>query len=92
MGGPSFSSNWFVFYNITRHVQNAIEKEHAKIITCMKIIYFTINNDHSIISFESECQFLKILNTLDMHVNDEYGSYTPQCQLHWNFYGFYRSI
>ena len=54
-----------VFF-IIHHVQNAIEKEHAKnwIIICLKILYS--NNDFNNIRFDRECQFLQILNTFDM--------------------------
>ena len=61
-----------------RYVDNMINKEYARIITCMKILYFTIQNDRSILSYEDTCQLLRDLHTPEMRVNDDYGAYTSK--------------
>ena len=61
---------------IDRHVDNMINREYATIITCMKILYFTIKNDMSILSYEYTCQLLRDPHTPEMHVNDDYGTNT----------------
>ena len=74
----SFKFLQLVWFFIIHHVQNAIEKEHAKnwIIICLQILYF--NNDFNSIRFDRECQFLQILNTFDMPLWREYGSYATR--------------
>ena len=42
----------------------------------MKVLYFTVWNDRSILTYQDTCQLLSLLQTQNMHVNDEYGSYT----------------
>ena len=59
-----------------RHVDNMINRECARIITCMKILYFTIQKDRSILSYEDTCQLMRDLHTPEMPVNDDYGAYT----------------
>lgn len=44
---------------VTRHVQTAIEKEHTMIVACMKILYFMINNELSIIRLKDNINFLR---------------------------------
>jgi hypothetical protein len=61
-----------------RHVDNMINREYARIITCMKIVYFTIQKDMSILSYEDICQLLRDLHTPEMPVNDDYGTYTSK--------------
>ena len=60
------------------HVDNVINKKYARIITYMKIFFFTIQKDRSILSYEDTCQLLRDLHTLEMHVNDDYGAYTSK--------------
>lgn len=61
---------------MARHVENMINREQARIITCMKILYFTIQKDRSILSYEDTCLLLRELHAPDMPVNDDYGAYT----------------
>ena len=68
-----------------------IDREQSRIITVMKILYFTVWNDRSILPYQDTCQLLSLLQTLNMHVNDEYGSCTSGMQ-YWNFYGHYKNI
>lgn len=42
----------------------------------MKLFYFFILNDLSMMSYHEQCQIYNLLGTLNMHVNDEYSSYT----------------
>ena len=42
----------------------------------MKILYFTIWNDRSILTYQDICQLFSLLQILYYHVNDEYDSYT----------------
>ena len=42
-----------------RHVNNMINRLYAKIINCMKILYFTIENNMSILSYIDTCQLLR---------------------------------
>lgn len=64
-----------------------MKKNDARITTCMKILYFTINNNCSINKFEREFQSLRVSSTLEMFMNDEYGSYITR-KLHCNIMGF----
>lgn len=82
MGGPSFSLKWFGFYYWS--CLQCYWKRTCKDYPCMKILHFTIFNDHSIITFERMCQFLQLKNTLDVHVNDSMDPMPPK-KLHWNF-------
>ena len=60
------------------HVDNMINREYTRLITCMKILYFTIQKDRSILSYEDTCQLLRDLHTPEMLVNDDYGAYTSK--------------
>jgi hypothetical protein len=55
-----------------------VDIEQLRIITVMKVLYFTIWNDRSILSFQDTCQLLSLLQTPNMHVNDEYNSYSSR--------------
>ena len=69
------------------HVDNMINREYARIIICMKILYFTIQNDKSILSYEDICQLLRDLHTPEMPVNDDYGAYTSKYAALMHFFG-----
>ena len=54
-----------------------VDREQSRIIIIvMKILYFIVWNDRSILTYQDTCQLLSLLQTPNMHVNDEYGSYT----------------
>jgi hypothetical protein len=53
-----------------------IDREQLRIITVMKVLYSTIWNNRSILTYQDTCQLLSLLQTPNMLVNDEYGSYT----------------
>jgi hypothetical protein len=53
-----------------------VDREQSIIITVMKVLYFTVWNDRSILTYQDTCQLLSLLQTPNMPVNDEYGSYT----------------
>ena len=55
-----------------------INREYARIITYMKILYFTFQKDKSTLSYEDICQLLRDLYTPKIHVNDDYGAYTSK--------------
>jgi hypothetical protein len=52
-----------------------VDREQSRIITVMKVLYFTVWNDRSILTYQDTCQLLSLLQTPNMPVNDEYGSY-----------------
>ena len=53
-----------------------VDREQSRIITVMKILYFTVWNDRSILTYQYTCQLFSLLQTSNMPINDEYGSYT----------------
>ena len=55
-----------------------VDREQSRIITVMKVLYFTVWNDRSILTYKDTCQLLSLLQTPNMSVNDEYGSYTSR--------------
>lgn len=53
-----------------------VDREQSRITTSKKALYFTLWNDRLSFCYLDVCQLLSILKTLNIPINDEYGSYT----------------
>ena len=55
-----------------------VDRKQSRIITMMKVLYFTVWNDRSILTYQDTCQLLSLLQIPNMLINDEYDSYTSK--------------
>lgn len=63
---------------MARHVAHALDTETARIVTCMKLLYFIVQKDRPISQYEDTCWMHMYLQTPNMPANDDYGSYTSR--------------
>ncbi|MCO5601090.1 hypothetical protein L7F22_055209 [Adiantum nelumboides] len=56
-------------------IETIVHTEHARILTCMKLVYFYACEDLPLEKYPTQCRLLRELGTPNIPASDEYGSY-----------------
>ncbi|MCO5592330.1 hypothetical protein L7F22_046331 [Adiantum nelumboides] len=56
-------------------IETIVHTEHARILTCMKLVYFCACEDLPLEKYPTQCRLLRELGTPNIPASDEYGSY-----------------